>query len=593
MEQENYISMKCNYAYRERCRQIPGAEFNKALKVWQVPILSLPYIECEFYGELYFKTPLWKLKGEPKPEKAPLEFFHEPVKIPKLALEPFDYQKEGIQFMIDRLRKAKPSDFDENGNPIKTPVLHGLGFVLQADGVGLGKTYQSLGALKWFVENDGARKILIVCKKSIKYQWESEIRKITGWKKVPIYVTGSTKKKRHKAYEGMKNAEAGILITNYHNFLNDYDEINSVDYDFCILDEAHCVKAGKMNERIGSVMRGKKTILLTGTPLMSKPEDIYGIISIADPDFYGSAEEFNERFLIKEFTKYGEQTIGAKNLDILQESIKAFHISRTPDEAFEETGQKKPPKTLPPTRIMCEMDIIQEKMYAAIQKQKDKIDQEKEEILRRKGLSEEGKQEIIELNEKGKMFIASLQLISDDPACFRYLSPEHGINKYIAGMVPDDYDMSAKTEATLERVQNIVDNDEKAIIFCHYYSAAALISDRIMGDLGIEPVMFTGRENDDEREHNKKLFCENDAVQLMVATEAAAEGLNLQVARYTIHYEQAECFAQKEQRIGRVARIGSKYNTVITYDMVTEGSFDEVRLAKIQKDADLADLLLS
>jgi TonB family protein len=74
--------------------------------------------------------------------------------------------------------------------------------------------------MKWFVENRGARKILIICKKSIKSQWASELRRVAGWYKVPIYVTGSTKKKRLAAYEGVNQGRTGILITNYHNFLN-------------------------------------------------------------------------------------------------------------------------------------------------------------------------------------------------------------------------------------------------------------------------------------------------------------------------------------------------------------------------------------
>jgi len=57
------IMMRCHYAYGSRCREIPGAEFNYSRKAWVAPISSLPNIQAEFYGEIYFKTPLWKLKG--------------------------------------------------------------------------------------------------------------------------------------------------------------------------------------------------------------------------------------------------------------------------------------------------------------------------------------------------------------------------------------------------------------------------------------------------------------------------------------------------------------------------------------------------
>lgn len=572
--------IKCNYAYRDRCREIPFADFNHNYKAWVCPLcrMSIDYIKENFKGEVYFKTPLWKLEGG-SPEEENIQYFNIPEKVPELKLKPFDYQEEGIRFMIDR--------------------LNALGFVMNGDGVGLGKTLQSLGALKWFVENRGVSKILLVAKKSIKYQWESEIRRITGWTDVPIFVTGSTKKRREKAYDGFRSSDdGGILITNYHNFLGDYELIKALDFDFCILDEAHCVRAGKMNKRIGSVFKGKPSILLSGTPIMSKPEDIRGIVSIANPNYYGTAKNFEDNFLVKEFTIYGWQTIGAKNLDVLRSTVKNFYISRKAEIVFANNQDaKKPPKILPPIIRTVEMDPTQQKMHDYVSGEKTKLDEAKEKILNSSSkaalsLSNEAMQKIEELNERGKMFIASLQLISDDPSCFKFLSPEKGINKRLEGMIPEGYTQSPKTEATLDLLEEIISSENKALVFCHYSSVANLLAKRIETQLKTKPVLYTGQQNEEQREVNKKLFCEDEDTQIMVATEAAAEGLNLQVARYVIHFDQAETAAQKEQRIGRIARIGSKYSSVLSYDMVTENSFDQVRLNKIQKDAELAVAIL-
>ena len=82
-------------------------------------------------------------------------------------------------------------------------------------------------------------------------------------------------------------------------------------------------------------------------------------------------------------------------------------------------------------------------------------------------------------------------------------------------------------------------------------------------------------------------------VNVLIGTEACAEGLNLQVAGYLINYEQSETYAQRNQRIGRIRRIGSSYNELKVYDMITENSFDEIRYNKLLRDKDVSDALLA
>ena len=70
------------------------------------------------------------------------------------------------------------------------------------------------------------------------------------------------------------------------------------------------------------------------------------------------------------------------------------------------------------------------------------------------------------------------------------------------------------------------------------------------------------------------------------------------MARYVINIDQPDTFAIKTQRIGRVRRVGSKYNNVIVYDMITEStekakSKDEERLENIANNMDLTDALVS
>lgn len=570
---ENRIAIRCHYTYRKRCHDIPGAEFDKKRRVWIAPVESLPYIQREFDGEVYYKTPLWRLLGHEAPPKEEEMRFLGPVpNVPDLSLKPYDYQAEGIQFMIDR--------------------LNNVGFVLNGDSVGLGKTLQAIGTMKWFVEQRGARKILIICKKSIKSQWRDEIRRIAGRQSAPIFITGSTKKKRLDAYKGINESQIGILITNYHNYLYDFDEINKTNYDICVIDEAHCIKGrdGKMNKLIGDTVSGKRTILLTGTPIMSRPDDIWGITHMVAPDYFGTYEEFKGRYLIEELNRdrWYMELVGAKNLDELQDRIKNFLIMRSAEEV-----ELQLPKQRRAKRLYCEMDAVQKKMQGAVQEMIEKQEFRKEEIIREYGMSSQTMTAIGQINELSKMFIASLQFIADDPGVFRYMNPEKGINKRLQAMLPAAYKKSAKTEAIIDAVSEITHADEKVIVFCHFASAARMLKAHFDKIEGANTVMYTGAESDEQRTANIDAFKTDPECRVIIGTEAMAEGLNLQVSRYVIHYEQADTYAQREQRIGRIRRIGSKYDSVNVLDIVTENSFDMTKLKKLARDKSISEAALA
>lgn len=573
---KNRISLKAHYVYGSRLREIPGLfalEYNRGRQHAIAPVSSLQYILTAFAGELYFKTPLWKIEGRPEPEKEPIKYLGPVPDVPPLTVKPYDYQKEGIRFMIDRVNNK--------------------GFVLNGDAVGLGKTIMSIGTLKWFVENRGVRKILIVCKKSIKTQWAEEIRKVAGWNNVPIAVTGETKKKRIKAYDEIRSSRIGILITNYQNFLNDTEEIDSINPDICVVDEAHCVKKrdGVMNNNISRVISGKRTILLTGTPIMSKPDDIYGIVSMVSPGFFGEYEEFKSRY-IRTVTswEYGEQIVGAQNLDELRERIQEFLIMRSAHDVALELPRRNI------KRISCAMDPTQKAMLDAVKHKKDEFLQNKDEYIARwsREKGEEAAKEAA--NDRVMVFNYMLQYIADDPSAFRFRDRKKGKNRSFGDalieMLPKGYEKSAKTETIIDIVSEIIDSGEKVVVFCHWKSPAKMLRSHFEKIEGANVVMYTGAENQEQRDRNVYAFRNDPEVNIIIGTEAMAEGLNLQVCPFLINYEQADTYAVREQRIGRICRLGSRYSHINVIDLVTEESKDMARLSKIERDEDLSSAML-
>jgi len=568
------LSIKCNYYYNNRINKIPTAYFNPGLKQWIIKPFMLGTLEREFEGELVFKTPRWVILNEPMPDMSAMyEISDKTIKAPELKLKPYDYQDYGIRFMIDKLLK------------------HNM--VLNADSVGTGKTIQSIGTIKWFVENKGYTKFLIICKKSIKRQWRNEFLKFTDLdKEFNIIYTGETASKRKKAYKEFDNSDKGILITNYHSFLNDTDLIKSLDYDMVVIDEAHSIKArkGVLNNNISEAVIGKPVIFLTGTPVMSKPEDIFGIVQIADPNYFGKWTPFAKQYLVYAMTNFGMQLIGAKNLDKLRQLVQDILIRRT---EYDISIQ------LPKTNLIkceCEMDKVQEKLLEQIKfEQKDIID--KMSVLKDKDGHIKNQNVYNQLDAQSKALIAARQAASTDPRMF-HLSPSKIMHDHFGSMIPANYKMSSKTETIIDLVEDIIEEGNKVILFSKFRTSVIMIADDLKNKLKCNVLLYTGSENGDVRDEAINLFNTSQDHNVLLGTEAMAEGLNLQVAKYVINIDQPDTYAIKTQRIGRARRASSQFDNIVVYDMITLSgtnakSKDEERLENIENNKDLSDALIS
>ena len=568
------LSIKCHYFYKDRLRNIPTAYFNPVLKQWIIESYMLGVLEQKFEGELVYKTPRWVILGQPMPDMSEMyKISDKDIKCPDLKLKPYDYQNYGIRFMIDKLLKYN--------------------MVLNSDDVGIGKTIQTIGTFKWFIENKGYNKILIICKKSIKTQWKSEIKKFTDLDKdFVISCTGETQKKRMQAYKEFNSAKKAILITNYHNFLNDTDTIKLLYYDMVVIDEVHEVKArtGKLNNNIASVVKGTPVIFLTGTPVMSKPEDLFGIVQISDPDYFGPWKDFSKKYLVGANTRFGWEYVGAKNLNELRDKVQDILIRRT---EYEVSIQ------LPKTNIIkksCEMDSVQVKLMSMIAEESAEIQNKLSQLKDKDGKIKN--QQLYEmLDGKSKGLIAARQAACTDPRMFLFSNSKAMREKY-GVEIPKNYKMSDKMESTIDIVEDIIQSGNKVIIFSKFRTSANLIGEYINKKFKIPILMYTGTENQDVRDENVRLFNESENHPVLIGTDAMSAGLNLQVAKFVINLDQPDTFAIKTQRIGRARRAGSQFDNVIVYDMITSNfdnirSKDEERLENIEKNKDVSDALVS
>lgn len=559
------IGVKFNFYqdYVDRIKKISFAKFDQKSKMWIIPNFSFLELENSFYGELTYITPRWILANEPMPDYKSLYKIDRNINIPTLKLTPFDYQAYGIKYMINKLYDNK--------------------VVMNCDSVGLGKTLQAIGTLKYTIDNFNFSKILIVCQKSLKTQWLSEIKKFSDiTDNIPGYIVSGKKSKRQKLYKELKGLNSFIMITNYHTVMNDKDIIKDLGFDIVIADEIHTIKArtGVINKAMQEVCKNiKKAIFLTGTPIMDKPDDLFGIVQIIDKNYFGPWKEFEKKYIVKENRFSYQMVIGYKYLNELREKCQSLIIRRTENEV-----DISLPEVMPNKEIRVSMDETQSKILESINKQrKDIVEKIKDiENIPVKNRSQENNENLIKYKAVEKGFIACSQAVANDPRLFLRTNSKF-MKHLFKDKVPKNYVRSEKMEALLDLIREILPNNEKLIIFSKFKKCCEIIAEDIKKEFNEPVLLYTGSENDEQREKAKELFCNDDNYKIICCTTAAENGLNLQVARHQINFEVPDNPASETQRMGRIRRAGSKYKRVFTYTFITENSIDVNKLEKLNE----------
>lgn len=471
-------------------------------------------------------------------------------------------------FTVDQLGVGDYYGFNIDGNHL----------YLLGDFTVTHNTLQAVGTMQWLIRNAGTKRILIVCKKSLKRQWAVDgIMKFTNH--FPM-VTDKDKKHRKKQYDVFKTAGCGIMITNYHTVMNDKEKLKELDFELVIIDEAHVVKArtGEINNALQSVVKlAKHCMFLTGTPIMSRPEDIFGIVQIYTDKFFGKWAVFEKLHIKRERQGRFFKVIGAMNLDLLRDKVQDIIIRRTEHEVDLEL-----PSVIT-QQIMVPIDNTQQKILDYLDERKHKLSQT---------MAKAGDDLRAQLEKAMKGYTSGYQAVANDPRLF-LMSKSQKMREDCGQLIPASYTMSSKTEATIEVLEDIISSGQKAIVFTKFERGVRLLAEDITKALKCQVVTYSGKIDDDVRDDNIDLFKIDDDVKVLICNDAAAEGLNLQIANHIIHYDQPDTPGIKIQRTGRARRIGSKYKTVHEYDIITENSKDIERLKNLERLGNLVDGVIS
>jgi hypothetical protein len=418
----------------------------------------------------------------------------------------------------------------------------GAGRAILADDMGLGKTLQGIGVAELLARETDIHKVLVVCPASVKSQWRSEILRFS--ERDSQIVLGSAEERAAQYENG-----CFFTICNYEQVLRDTLAIERAKWDLIILDEGQRIKnwEAKTTQTVKS-LRSPFALVLSGTPLENRLDDLFSVIEFIDDRRLGPAFRFFNRHRV---TDEKGKVLGYKDLDILRQMLRPVLLRRTRSSVMKDL----PPRTTEIVRIApsdeqaC-IEVDQMKIVSAIVR---------------------------------KPYISEMDLLRLQKALL--MARMNADSTFLVDKHPPGF--STKLERLQELLEESATEEERKIVLFSEWTTMLGLIERQIRRLRLDYVRLDGSVPQKKRQQLVHQFQRDPACRVFLTTNAGSTGLNLQAANTVINVDLPWNPAVLEQRIARAHRMGQK-NPVQVYLLVTEGTIEEKLLGTLSAKHDLA-----
>lgn len=403
-----------------------------------------------------------------------------------------------------------------------------LGGIL-ADEMGLGKTVQAL-ALAQAAHEAGEldKPMLVVAPTSVIGTWASEAAKFTPELKV-VAVTETERRRGVQLAESVAGAQ--VVVTSYTLLRLEADAYAELGWSAVLLDEAQFVKnrAAQAYKAVRR-LRARVKVALTGTPLENNLMDLWSLLSITAPGLFVDPKTFTDTY--RKPIEGGDR----EALERLHRRIRPLILRRTKSAVAKELPDKQE-------------QIVSIELAAPHRKLYDKhLARERQKVL---GL-------VNDLTRHRITILRSLTLL-------RQLSLSPAL---IDGTYPE---ASAKTDALVERLNEVISEGHRALVFSQFTGFLGLVRQRLDAE-GIAYEYLDGRTRD--RAARIESFRSGDAPVFLISLKAGGFGLTLTEADYVFILDPWWNPAAESQAIDRTHRIGQD-KPVNVYRLVSADTIEE------------------
>lgn len=520
--------------------------------------------------------------------------------------------------LVDAQVDLNPHQVDAALFAFRSPLSKGA---LLADEVGLGKTIEAGLVLsqRWA---ERKRRILVIVPSNLRKQWMQELQEKFF---LPCRIL-ETKSYNQARKDGMTNPFVGeeIVICSYHFARNKAADVGRVPWDLVVIDEAHRLRnvykrSNKIANELRNTLHGVPKILLTATPLQNSLMELYGLVSFIDEHVFGDLQSFREQYgdlsnqrvfqsLRTRLQPLCQRTLRSQVLPYIrytQRRALLEEFTPTQDELtlYDMVSEylRKPELQALPSGQRTLLTLVLRKLLAsstfaiagALDKMAHRLRQRLLEAEAATGLDDELDEdfetldEIVEEwdDENGESPLSAVQraaliLEIDELQAFYELAVSITQN--------------AKGQALLKALGTAfaelakLGAPQKALIFTESRRTQEYLLSLLVGSPYADKIVLFNGSNSDPK--SRSIYREwmtryqgSDRVtgsptadmrsalvdyfrehgQVMIATEAGAEGINLQFCSLVVNYDLPWNPQRVEQRIGRCHRYGQQYDVVV------------------------------
>lgn len=464
------------------------------------------------------------------------------VCLPRLRFEPFDYQLRAASSALRR--------------------MHGRAIL--ADEVGLGKTIEAGLVLSELRLRGLAPRVLVLVPAGLVDQWQEELdRKFA----LPSVVAKGVVAKGSGGSVGAKGGawqppsgaldEPVVLASLPAARRSPLREvIAGAPWDLVIVDEAHRVKRPQSaSGRLVRSLRSRYLLLLTATPVENRLTDLYQLVNLVRPGHLGTPQEFRAR--------YGAagRAEPARDLAGLRARTRELMIRHRRSEVA-----LMLPRRLAETRCVSPRDD-EAALYAAVSQR-----------VRCQGRG---------AAPAKAMTLRSVQRLAG--------SSPWALAPTLDKVGWDDLAVLARQVMTTEKARMLIellrrhhDRGEKVVVFSAFRQTLEFLAGQV-AEADLPAATYHGSLRRAEKEAAIAAF--RDELPVLLTTEAAGEGRNLQFCHVMVNFDLPWNPMQIEQRLGRLHRIGQQHDVLLT-NLVTRGTVEQQILRVLEAKINLFELVV-
>ena len=468
--------------------------------------------------------------------------------LPKNLLKSlYRFQKQGIIFGIKKFSR-----------------------LLIADEMGVGKTVQAIG-LSSLYQKDWP--VLVICPSSLKFAWRDEI---TMWlseilDKEDIQVIKHSKDvfKKNKKY----------YVISYDLSVRMIDKIIEKKFNYIISDEAHYLKSRQAKRTLcltPILQRAKRCVLLTGTPILAKPMEIYSLLHILRPDKFKSFKDFGTRYCDPKILRFGViDWSGSSNSRELNCILNRLMIRRLKKDVLNQLPPKKRQKIEISTdsKIIKRLKMMMEKSSKKFESllgthiELDKLGINVDDLKTEKEKENEDNSDKKEKNDEEDSIL----------------------NKFSKAYIMTG---EAKLPGIKDYVNYLVDNSCKFLIFAHHAEVLDAIEDVIITDK-IGYIRIDGKVPVEKRQELVNKFqTDEECLVAILSITACATGLTLTKASTVVFAELHFTPSIMIQAEDRAHRIGQDAGCVNIHYLVGADTLDVLLFRKLNEKQNIVSTTL-